>query len=137
MNKQPKLLSSLFLCTLKQNSPRFYLWTFHGNTQNKKAIKTSSVHIAEIFYSPSYMMPILQDVDLIKIVKVGIRKNKVLWLMSYTIPRLGDGVVVYLQSQFSLQPSKSFRIILIVPTKHHLSFLFHSVINSLVKLCQL
>lgn len=62
------------------------------------------------------MMPILQDVDLIKIVKVEIRKNKVLWLMSYTIPRLGDGVVVYLQSQFSLQPIKSFGTILIVPT---------------------
>ena len=61
-------------------------------------------------------MPILQDVDLIKIVKVEIRKNKVLWLMSYTIPRLGDGVVVYLQSQFSLQPIKSFGTILIVPT---------------------
>ena len=53
------------------------------------------------------MMPILQDVDLIKIVKVGIRKNKVLWLMSYTIPRLGDGVVVYLQSQFSLWSQSS------------------------------
>ena len=70
------------------------------------------------------MMPILQDVDLIKIVKVEIRKNKVLWLMSYTIPRLGDGVVVYLQSQFSLQPIKSFGTILIVPTNIIWAFYF-------------
>jgi len=48
------------------------------------------------------MMPILQDVDLIKIVKVGIIEKIKFYGSCPRIPRLGDGVVVYLQSQFSL-----------------------------------
>ena len=66
------------------------------------ATQNSHKQLKTIFSSPSYMMPILQDVDLIKIVKVGISENKFLWLMSYdsqTCPW------VHLQPQLASQVS--------------------------------